>query len=132
MTNEAPFSTFLRSLKYCGITSRLVPLVVRHDRPREERRRAQPLALRLVDDEPLVHVGEDAQEPDGVDVEDGARKPPVAGGRVVAGEGEDVLEPERGEVPGATLQGVAVPVLAGEMDDHLLPRSGELDADHVG
>ena len=61
------------------------------------------------------------QQPDRVDVEDRCRQAPVTRDRVVAGEREHVVEPLRAELPPAALERVPVPVLAGEVDDHLLP-----------
>ena len=52
--------------------------------------------------------------------------------RVVAGEREHVVEPGRAELPAAALERVPVPVLAGEVDDHLLPARDHVRAERVG
>ena len=98
----------------------LVALVVRDHAAEEEVRAVEaPPRLALVV-EARVHVREEAQEADRVDVEDRRGKAPVTHDRVVAGKREHVVEPGRGELPAAALERVPVPVLAGEVDDHLL------------
>ena len=101
----------------------LVALVVVDDGPEEEvgpfhARPAAPGSPRF---QSLVHVREHLEEADRVDVEDAAGAAAVAVGRVVAGQGEDALEPLAGQLPGVALQAVPVPVLAGEVDDDVLP-----------
>ena len=109
-----------------------VALVVRDHASEEEvgAVEAPPwLALVL---EARVHVREEAQKPDGVDVEDRRGEAPVTHDRVVAGKREHVVEPGRGELPAAALERVPVPVLAGEVDDHLLPARDHVRPERVG
>ena len=111
----------------------LVALVVRRHRAEEELRALDlSPSVPAVDDRPLVHVAVHAQQADGVDVEDGRRDARVAADRRVAGQGEDVVEPLGGQLPRAALDRVAVPVLAGEVDDHLLPAGDEVGPHRVG
>ena len=99
----------------------LVALVVRDHAAQEEVGAVEALLRPLRVRQPLVQVGEESEQPDGVDVEHGSGKAFVPGHGVVAREREDVVEALGGELPRAALERVAVPVLAGEMDDHLLP-----------
>ena len=82
--------------------------------------------------EALVHLREEAEQADRVDVEHGSGEPLVPGDRVVAREREDVVEALRAELPAATLERVAVPVLAREMDDHLLAPRDQIGPERVG
>ena len=110
----------------------LVALVVRDHAAEEEVGAVEaPPGLALVV-EAGVHVREEAQKPDRVDVEDGRREPFVPGDRVVAGQREHVVEPGRGELPPAALERVPVPVLAREVDDHLLPAGDHVRPEGVG
>ena len=82
--------------------------------------------------QPLVHRPKEVEQPDRIDVEHRRREPLVPGHRIVAGEREDVVEALRAELPAAALERVAVPVLAGEVDDHLLPARDEVGPERVG
>ena len=110
----------------------LAPLVVRDDAAEEEVRPVEPRLRPARVRQPLVHLGEEAEQADRVDVEHRSREPLVPRDRVVAGEREDVVEPLRAELPAATLERVAVPVLAGEMDDHLLAARDQIGPERVG
>ena len=99
----------------------LVALVVRDHTTQEEVGAVEALLRPLRVRQPLVQVGEEREQPDGVDVEHGSGKPLVPGHGIVAREREDVVKALGGELPRAALERVAVPVLAGEVDDHLLP-----------
>ena len=110
----------------------LAALVVRDDAAEEEVRPVEPgLGLSLVP-QPLVHLREEAQQPDRVDVEHRSGEPLVPRDGIVAGEREDVVESLRAQLPAAALERVAVPVLAGEVDDHLLAARDQIGPERVG
>ena len=122
----------LRQLQVLRHDLPLVPLVVRHDAPQEEVRPTQravgpPLVVQA-----HVHLGEHAEEPDRVDVEDRRRMPLVAGHGIVARQTEDVAEPLGAELPAAALERVPVPVLARQVDDHLLAERQKVAPERVG
>ena len=106
----------------------LVPLVVVDHRAQEKARRRQgaPAAA-----DAGVHGGEHAQQPHRIGVEHRARLALVAAHREVAGEGENVVEAEAAKLPAAALQGIAVPVLARQMDHHLLTARDQVGAERV-
>ena len=110
----------------------LAPLVVRHDAAEEEVRPVEPRVGRACIRKPLIHLGEEAEQADRVDVEHRRGEPLVPRDRIVAGEREDVVEPLRAQLPAATLERVAVPVLAREMDDHLLAARDQIGPERVG
>ena len=121
MTKRAPACDLLAELLVLGDHLALVALVVRDDAAEEEVRLREARVRPALVPQPVVHLGEEAQQADRVDVEDGRGESAVPHHRVVAREREDVVEPGGGELPAAALERVAIPVLAGEMDDHLLP-----------
>ncbi len=110
----------------------LVALVVRDDAAEEEVRPLKPRARYALVRKAGVHLGEEVDEPDRVDVEDGCREALVTHDRVVAREREHVVEARRAELPAAALERVSVPVLAGEVDDHLLAARDHVGAERVG
>ncbi len=60
----------------------------------------------------------------GIEVEDRLGEATGPLDRVVAGDGQDVADPPRLELPGERAERVAAPVAAGDVDDHVLA-SGE-------
>ena len=110
----------------------LVALVVRHHAAEEEIGAVEAHVGLPGVREPVVHLGEEADEPDRVDVEDGCREALVAHDRVVARQREDVVETHRAELPATALERVSVPVLAGQVDDHLLAARDHVGAERVG
>ena len=122
----------LAQLEVLGHHLAFVPLVVRDDPAQEEVRPLERRGRSAHVRQAHVHIGEEADQPDRVDVEDRGGEPTVAHDRVVAGQREDVLEARRAELPAATLERIAVPVLAGEVDDHLLPARDQVGPERVG
>jgi hypothetical protein len=110
----------------------LEALVVGDDTAQEEVRPVEPRVRPARIGQALAHLGEEADEPDRVDVEDGGGEAPMTDGRIVAGQREHVVEASRTQLPPATLERVPVPVLAGEVDDHLLPARDQVGSEGVG
>ncbi len=109
----------------------LVPLVIRDDAPEEEVRPVEPHVRPSRVRQPVVHLREEAEQTDRVDVEHRRRDAAVPGDLIVARQREHVVEPLRAELPPAALERVAIPVLAGEVDDHLLAARDEIGAERV-
>jgi hypothetical protein len=110
----------LRTLQVLRDDLALVALVVRDDAAEEEVGPVEARAGPAVVAEPGVHVGVELEEPHRVDVEYGLGQPFVPRHRVVARHREHVAEALGRELPASALERVAVPVLAGEVDHHLL------------
>ena len=110
----------------------LVALVVRDHAPQEEVRLLEPRLRPPLVAQPGVHLGEEVEEAHRVDVEHRRGETAVPGDRVVAGEREHVVESLRGELPAAALECVPVPVLAREVDDHLLAARDHVRPESVG
>ncbi len=122
----------LAQLEVLGHHLALVALVVRDDTTQEEVRPLKRRVRSTLVEQAGVHLREQADEPDRVDVEHGGGETPVPDDRIVAGEREHVVEAAGAQLPAATLERVAVPVLAGEVDDHLLPARDEVGSERVG
>src|SRR5262245_18373135 len=89
------------------------------DGAEEEPRRRAELAAREI--RPARHRGAAGEQLDRVEVEDAPRLGLVAGGDVVAGEAEDVLDPVQRRTGDLGLEAEAVPVAAGQLHDRLHP-----------
>ena len=109
----------------------LVQLVIGDHAPEEEVRPVEPL-VGPRDVQAGVHVAVELQQADRVDVEHRRGGAAVPAERVVARQAQDVAEPLGGELPAPALERVAVPVLAGQVDDHLLPARDQVGAERVG
>ena len=95
----------------------------RRDRRPQVEPRGVGLAIRprLVDE--VVVEREEAHR---VDVEHGLRQAAGPLHRMVPGDGEDVADPARLELPGERAERVAAPVAAGDVDDDVLPAGEQL------
>ena len=126
MMKRAPASSFAMQLVVLRHLLRLGELEGRDAGADEEvaGRRGRPLAGVDVD-QPLVHVLQQLDQGDGVEVEGGFGEAPVAFFRVVAGEGEDVAQAHALQGVAAGDGAVAGEVLAGEVDDAV--EAGALD-----
>ena len=109
----------------------LVELVVGDHAAQEEVGLLEPFAG-LGDVQSGVHVAVQLEQADRVDVEHGRRRPAVAVERVIARQAQHVVEALGGELPAAALERVAVPVLARQVDDHLLAAGEQVRAQRVG
>ena len=67
-----------------------------------------------------IHFVEHRQQPDRIDVEHRLGAAMIAGCRIVAAEGQDVVKPFAGELPGFAFEAVAIEVLAREMNQNFL------------
>src|SRR5581483_3401462 len=97
------------------------------DRAEEEVRRRTDVAAGEVG--AVRHLLRRREELDGVEVEDAPRLGLVAGGDVVTGEAEDVLDPVQRGAGELGLQREAVAVAAGELHDGLHPELLQRDRD---
>ena len=131
ITNRAPARDLLPQLEVLRHHLALVQLVVRDDSAQEEVGSLEPRVGPAHVGQAGVHVREEADQPDRVDVEDRRREASVTHHRIVAGQCEHVLESRRAELPAATLERVPVPVLAREVDDHLLSARDQIGPQRV-
>ena len=119
MTHWAPAAILRTSLKYCGISSRSWRLNGETTQPMKKLvfGSVSGLPPRPGTLEPLVHRPQQRDQADRVEVEHRLGPAAEAAGRIVAGDGQDVLEALGGVAPGGRFQAVAVHVLAGQVQD---------------
>ena len=122
---------FFGELLVLGNDLTFVELVVGDHAAQEEVGLLEPF-VRLGDVQPGIHVAVQLEQADRVDVEHGRRRPAVAVERVIARQAQHVVEALGGELPASALERVAIPVLAGQVDDHLLAAGEQVRAQRVG
>jgi hypothetical protein len=121
MIQRAPHRSFISSLRSWGTTSfsRSLKFVTTAGKKfrRREVRGLQRTGARHVD--AGVHFGEQRKQAHGIDVEDRLRPAADAGAGIVAGKHEEIVQTLARQMPRLGLEGVAVKILAREVDDHL-------------
>ena len=112
----------------------LVPLEGRDHAADEEigLRQALHLAAAAGNPQTIVHAPQQGDQAHRIQVEHRLGRAAEAGGGIVAGDGQDVVEPFRGVAPGRRFQPVAVLVLAGQVQHDLPAAVGHLPGQPVG